>query len=61
MRSKIICGSHRRGEHGGIAPTGEIIKFIFIPFHLPFKIKIGRGDAPVLAPLSPIADHFFIR
>jgi hypothetical protein len=55
---KIICGSHRRGEHGGIAPTGKIIKIIARTFHLPFKTKIGRGDAPVLAPVTPIADHF---
>jgi hypothetical protein len=35
-----------------------MIKFIPIPFHLPFKTKNGRGDAPVLAPLSQIKKHF---
>ncbi len=46
---------------GSLAPTGEIIKIIARTFHLPFKTKIGRGDAPVLAPLSPIAENPTIR
>jgi hypothetical protein len=61
LRSKIICGSHRRGEHGGIAPTGDMIKIIARTFHLSFKTKIGRGDAPVLAPLSQISNYFYMR
>jgi len=35
-----------------------MIKIIARTFHLSFKTKIGRGDAPVLAPLLQITTIF---